>query len=68
MEIKKGSGNIFPIEHIKTIARSKKSKEVVENVLNRWENWKKNNSKYYNQLSDSKKLIIQEKRVHPLPA
>ena len=62
-KIKKGSKNIFPIEHIQTIARSKKSKEVVENVINRWENWKKKNANYYNKLDDERKVSIQEKRV-----
>ena len=63
MEKRKNGKNIFPIDCIKTITRSKKSKDIVDKVINRWENWKFNNRNRYNKMSQETKLLIQEKRV-----
>ena len=63
LEIQKQGKNIIPIDHIKTIARSKKSKDIVERVLNNWDRWKNENQQKYDNMDQKTKVIVQEKRV-----
>ena len=63
METKKNGKNIFPIDRIKSISRSKKSKNIIDKVWKRWVNWKFNNQERYDKMDNFTKLLIQEKRV-----
>ena len=47
MEKKKQSGKSLPIENVISITRSMKSKDFIEKVINRWENWKTMNQDKY---------------------
>ena len=48
-EKKKGGNKIIPIEHIKSVNRSKKNKETIGKVINKWNEWKQRNLSYYNK-------------------
>ena len=63
LEIKRQGKNIFPIEHIKTISRSKKNKEICDKVIDNWNRWKEENRSKYDEMDTKTKIIIQEKRV-----
>ena len=66
LEIKNKSQNITPIEHIKTITRSRKSKDIVDKVMENWKNWKnwkKANKERYEQMDQQTQIRIQESRV-----
>ena len=63
LEKDKENPQFLPIKNIKSIARSRKKKEIVDRVLSRWEYWKDQNSNMYKNLNRQQKLKIQEKRV-----
>ena len=54
---------IIPIENIKTITRSKKNRDIIDKVWDRWSNWKKNNSNYYGNMQQMEQIKLQEKRL-----
>ena len=63
LQKKLNKNKIIPIEHIKTITRSKKNRDIIDKVWARWSNWKNNNSNYYGNMQQMEQVKLQEKRL-----
>ena len=55
---------VFPIKNIRTVTRGRKNQRIINQKWINWQSWKRKHSRYYNRLSESKQMELENQHFH----